>query len=265
QEDRLRTIEEKKQKLKLALDENCPLPTELRKEALQLQKLIPASISHMDDEYKWVGVEDPRVMVTTSRDPSSRLKMFTKEVKLMFPGAQRMNRGNHETASLVRACKANSVTDLIIVHETRGQPDGLVVCHLPFGPTAYFTLYNVVMRHDIPDIGTISEASPHLIFHNFTSQLGKRVLNILKYLFPVPKEDSRRVITFANQEDFITFRHHTFKKTNHKNIEISVFLFFCLVYMIKLGTLENESSADVEWQHHAYTHTTKKRRCISVE
>lgn len=40
----------------------------------------------------------------------------------MFPGAQRMNRGNHETASLVRACKANSVTDLIIVHETRGQP-----------------------------------------------------------------------------------------------------------------------------------------------
>lgn len=53
--------------------------------------------------------------------------------------------------------------------------DGLVVCHLPFGPTAYFTLYNVVMRHDIPDIGTMSEAYPHLIFHNFTSQLGKRV------------------------------------------------------------------------------------------
>lgn len=34
--------------------------------------------SHMDDEYKWAGVEDPKIMVTTSRDPSSRLKMFTK-------------------------------------------------------------------------------------------------------------------------------------------------------------------------------------------
>ena len=34
--------------------------------------------SHMDDEYKWAGVEDPKVMVTTSRDPSSRLKMFSK-------------------------------------------------------------------------------------------------------------------------------------------------------------------------------------------
>lgn len=34
----------------------------------------------MDDEYKWAGVEDPKVMVTTSRDPSARLKMFAKVV-----------------------------------------------------------------------------------------------------------------------------------------------------------------------------------------
>lgn len=37
------------------------------------------------------------------------------------------------------------------------------------------------------------------------------------------------------------------------------------VYMIKLGTLENESTADVEWRHHAYTHTAKKRRFLSVQ
>lgn len=40
----------------------------------------------------------------------------------MFPGAQRMNRGNHEVKTLVHACKANNVSDLVIVHETRGQP-----------------------------------------------------------------------------------------------------------------------------------------------
>lgn len=34
--------------------------------------------SHIDDEYRWAGVEDPKVLVTTSRDPSSRLKMFAK-------------------------------------------------------------------------------------------------------------------------------------------------------------------------------------------
>ncbi len=32
-------------------------------------------------------------------------------------------------------------------------------------------------------------------------------MNILKYLFPVPKEDSKRVVTFANQEDYISFRY----------------------------------------------------------
>lgn len=40
----------------------------------------------------------------------------------MFPGAQRMNRGRHEVGALVRACKANGVTDLLVVHEHRGTP-----------------------------------------------------------------------------------------------------------------------------------------------
>uniref|UniRef100_A0A8C5TQS0 Uncharacterized protein n=1 Tax=Malurus cyaneus samueli TaxID=2593467 RepID=A0A8C5TQS0_9PASS len=31
-----------------------------------------------DDEYKWAGLEPPKVMVTTSRDPSARLRLFAK-------------------------------------------------------------------------------------------------------------------------------------------------------------------------------------------
>ncbi|KAK9407489.1 U3 small nucleolar ribonucleoprotein IMP4 [Crotalus adamanteus] len=274
QEEKLRTLQEKKEKIKKALDENCLIPTELRKEALVLQKALEFDdggaegvTSHVDDEYRWAGVEDPRIMVTTSRDPSSRLKMFAKEVKLVFPGAQRMNRGRHEVGALVRACKANGVTDLLVVHEHRGVPDGLIVSHLPFGPTAYFTLCNVVMRHDIPDIGTMSEANPHLIFHNFTSRLGQRATSILKYLFPVPKEESKRVITFANQDDYISFRHHVYKKTDHRNVELSEVgpRFEMKLYMIKLGTLEQENTADVEWRWHPYTHTAKKRKFLSVE
>jgi hypothetical protein len=45
----------------------------------------------------------------------------------------------------------------------------------------------------------MSEAYPRLIFDRFSSKLGTRVANILKYLFPPPKHDSKRVITFANQ------------------------------------------------------------------
>ena len=60
-----------------------------------------------------------------------------------------------------------------------------------------------VTRHDIGDkakVGTVSEAYPHLIFQGFSSKLGQRVSNILKYLFPSPKDDSKRVITFANMQ-----------------------------------------------------------------
>jgi U3 small nucleolar ribonucleoprotein protein IMP4 len=34
--------------------------------------------STVDDEYATMGLRDPKVCVTTSRDPSSRLKAFTK-------------------------------------------------------------------------------------------------------------------------------------------------------------------------------------------
>jgi len=67
----------------------------------------------------------------------------------------------------------------------------------------------------------MSEQYPHLVFHNMKTQLGQRVTSILKYLFPVPKEDSKRVITFANHDDFISFRHHTYQKgPEGKGIEL---------------------------------------------
>jgi U3 small nucleolar ribonucleoprotein protein IMP4 len=50
-------------------------------------------------------------------------------------------------------------------------------------------------------------------------------MSILKYLFPVPKEDSKRVMTFANHDDFISFRHHTYKKVQWC---FSLFLWFSI-------------------------------------
>lgn len=76
----------------------------------------------IDDEYANSGHRDPKILVTTSRDPSSRLQQFAKEIRLMFPNAQRINRGNHVIEEICSACRANDVSDLIIVHEHRGIP-----------------------------------------------------------------------------------------------------------------------------------------------
>lgn len=86
--------------------------------------------------------------------------------------------------------------------------DAMIVSHFPHGPTVFFTLNNVSLRHDIASYGesTVSEQYPHLIFENFSSKLGYRIKDVLKFLFPVPKEDSKRIMTFVNDSDFISFR-----------------------------------------------------------
>ncbi|CAH2059077.1 unnamed protein product, partial [Iphiclides podalirius] len=284
-EDKQKSIQAKKDQLKRSLEENIPIHGDLRKEALALQKKIEFedkgperaaviggfsgganTLSSQDDEYRYAGVEDPKIMITTSREPSARLKMFVKELRLIFPNSQRMNRGGYEMTQLIHACRANDVTDFIVVHEHRGVPDSLVICHLPYGPTASFTLSGVVMRHDIPDIGPMSEQFPHLIFHNFKSDLGLRTMNILKYLFPVPKPDSKRVITFANNDDYICFRQHTYKKAG-KEIELTEIgpRFQMKLYEIKLGTLDALEAADTEWALRPYMNTAAKRRFLSDE
>jgi U3 small nucleolar ribonucleoprotein protein IMP4 len=210
--------DEKKRKLQDALDNGKAIPTEITKEARTLHHELEMDISNVedrqaiDDEYAKVGSYEPKVCVTTSRDPSSRLKQFAKEVKLCIPNAQVINRGNHRTDELIEACRKADFTDVIILSETRGMPDGMTVSHLPFGPTAYFTLSNCVLRHDIPDCNPASQAYPHLILDSLTTKVGQRVGRILQALYPVPKADSKRVITFANNNDYISFRHHMYTK-----------------------------------------------------
>lgn len=98
--------------------------------------------SHIDNEYSRAGIQDPKLVITTSRDPSSKLLQFSKvcsvkesrlkvvltllfsqqEMRLVFPNSTRLNRGNYVVKELAEACRANDVTDLIILHEHRGVP-----------------------------------------------------------------------------------------------------------------------------------------------
>lgn len=272
EEEKKRTVTENKKKIKLSLDDNKQIPKELRDGALSMLKTADIdqeeadelTTSYQDDEYRWAGVEEPRCVITTSREPSSKLKIFAKELKLIFPNSQRINRGSYELKQLVESCKANDVTDLIIAHETRGNPDGLIICHFPFGPTAYFQLANVVMRHDIEGLGTMSEAYPHLIFNNLDSKLGVRTANILKHLFPVPKPDSKRIITFSNANDFISFRHHNYRKEAGIITLAEVGPRFEMkLYEIKLGTIDVADSSNSEWSLRPYMNTSGKRKFLS--
>jgi U3 small nucleolar ribonucleoprotein protein IMP4 len=115
----------------------------------------------IDDEYSQLsGIVDPRVLVTTSRDPSARLAAFAKEIRLLLPTAIRLNRGGLVLPDLTKSAQSAGLSDIILLHEHRGTPTALTLSHLPHGPTISFSLHNVILRHDIPNAirGTVSES-----------------------------------------------------------------------------------------------------------
>ncbi len=105
------------------------IPSELKKESDQLLKQLEFDdadtihpYSYIDDEYNTNSSNDPRILITTSREPSQRLIQFQKEMRLIIPNSTRINRGNYVVKELVRTCQDYEFTDLIILHENRGTP-----------------------------------------------------------------------------------------------------------------------------------------------
>ncbi|KAE9555412.1 hypothetical protein FO519_001349 [Halicephalobus sp. NKZ332] len=223
---------------------------------------VPTRPSDIDDEYRWAGCEDPVICLTTSHDPSSKLKQFAKEVALMIPNAKRVNRGNNDVKSIMKACKENGVTDVIFVHETRGRPDSMIISHLPHGPTAFFSLHDVVMRHDLPEIEHMPEQYPHLMFEGLNSKVGRRVTDILKYIFPVAKPDSKRIMFFGDvdKEDYIFFRHFVTSKDDNGETQLNEVgpRFTMFLYAIINDTLENERAAQSEFSFKPYLRAGRK-------
>ncbi|CAD2089275.1 U3 small nucleolar ribonucleoprotein protein IMP4, putative [Plasmodium vinckei lentum] len=196
----LKKVEEEKKKyaekiksIKKSYDENKKIKGDLKDEENELRKKMnlydeKSLNKNFDDEYFFSGIENPQVLITTSRNPSAQLENFAKELKLLIPNSEKINRGSYFIKDIIGFARKNNITDVIIIHEYKGVPRNLIICHLPFGPTLFCTIKDCKMRHEFLDqINNISTCNPHLIFHNFNSDLGKRIMNIFKYLFPPVK------------------------------------------------------------------------------
>lgn len=270
------SIAEKRALLKKSLATGKPLDKEvandksLRKD-YKFDESLDAETAEaqasLDDEYGMLsGLSDPRPLVTTSRSPSTRLATFSKEVRLLLPTSIRLNRGNTILPNLLSSAKAAALTDIILLHEHRGTPTAMTISHLPHGPTAKFSLHNVVLRADISNAsrGTVSESYPHLVFEGFTTKLGKRVVQILKHLFPPrdgPHRVGNRIVTFRNIEDSIEVRHHVFVQTGYRDVELAEVgpRMTMRCFEIKGGTLEKDAGGEVEWALTQYTRTGRKK------
>ncbi|PNY27776.1 U3 small nucleolar ribonucleoprotein imp4 [Tolypocladium capitatum] len=269
-------IAERRARLKAALASGKPLPgdivndRQLRKDFAFDETADELQSRLLDDEYQTLsGVQDPRVLITTSRSPSSKLQTFSKEIRLLLPTGTCVNRGTMTLQDLVRAANATGLTDIVHVHEHRGNPTALTISHLPHGPTISFSLHNVKFRHDLPHAlrGNVPESYPHLIFDGFSTELGKRVQRILQHLFPPRDANMRaasRTVTFKRlEDDSIEVRHHVFVRTGYDQLELSEVgpRMTMRVFQIMNCTLDNREG-DVEWRLKHYTRTARKKTVL---
>jgi ribosome production factor 1 len=153
----------------------------------------------------------PNVLLTTCYKPSGTMYKFLAEMLEVLPAATYYKRRGFPLKKIVEFASARDYTDLMVFNEDRGQINGLLLVHLPDGPTARFRLSSLVLGADIKGHGRASAHRPELVLNNFDTRLGRRLGRMLASLFHQdPAFRGRRVATFHNQRDFVFFRHHRY-------------------------------------------------------
>eukprot|EP00835_Amoeboradix_gromovi_P004584 NODE_366_length_10082_cov_0.124211.p3 type:complete len:302 gc:universal NODE_366_length_10082_cov_0.124211:1377-2282(+) len=284
-------LAQKKDK-KVLLEEALVKKVKGNKQTSTLDLMYDVDLEAQDDEYAYL--EANKVLLTTSRSPSSTLLQFVKELSIIFPKAHRINRGNATIEELMQVAKQKQVTDVVIIHETRGVPDTITISHLPNGPTLRCSLHNVVSRHQVQQearrsntadsvemewvMKNVPQSDPFIISNNFTSKIGERVSTILKAIFPETPSDTkfgakdRRIITISNEQDLLLFRHHVVKKRqfwkeedeNKEDKDEFMIIelgprFDLKPFEIRRGTIDQWRVSDVEWVFRPYQRTAFKR------
>ncbi|XP_030383426.1 probable ribosome production factor 1 [Scaptodrosophila lebanonensis] len=155
----------------------------------------------------------PKVLITFADNPVTKTRKFGLELSRIFPNALVKIRNKASVKKICQSAEREEFTDVVIVHEDRRQPNGLLVIHLPNGPTAHFKLSNVKLTTDIKrSHKEITKHRPEVILTNFTTRLGLTVGRMLGALFHhEPEFRGRRAVTFHNQRDYIFFRHHRYE------------------------------------------------------
>ncbi|MEJ1276902.1 ribosome production factor 1 homolog [Cricetulus griseus] len=152
----------------------------------------------------------PKILITTSDRPHGRTVRLCEQLSTVIPDSHVYYRRGLALKKIIPQCIARDFTDLIVINEDRKTPNGLILSHLPNGPTAHFKMSSVRLRKEIKRRGKDpTEHVPEIILNNFTTRLGHSIGRMFASLFPHnPQFIGRQVATFHNQRDYIFFRFH---------------------------------------------------------
>ncbi|XP_007421442.1 ribosome production factor 1 isoform X2 [Python bivittatus] len=205
----------------------------------------------------------PKILITTSDRPRGRTVRFCEQLSTCIPNSHVYYRRGLALKKIIPQCISRDFTDLIVINEDRKIPNGLVLSHLPEGPTAHFRMSSVRLRKEIKRKGkNPTEHQPEIILNNFTTRLGHSIGRMLASLFPHdPQFVGRQVATFHNQRDYIFFRFHRYIFKNEKKVAIQELgpRFTLKLRSLQKGTFDSKFG-EYEWIHKRREMDTSRRK-----
>ncbi|MCJ8737812.1 hypothetical protein PDJAM_G00028330 [Pangasius djambal] len=206
---------------------------------------------------------NPKVLITTSDRPRGRTVRFCEQLATVIPNAHVYYRRGLALKRIIPQCISRDFTYLMVINEDRKVPNGMVLCHLPDGPTAHFKVSSVRLRKEMKRRGKEpTEHYPEVILNNFTTRLGHSIGRIFAALFPQdPQFVGRQVATFHNQRDFIFFRLHRYIFKNEKKVGIQELgpRFTLKLRSLQKGTFDSKFG-EYEWVHKRHEMDSSRRK-----
>ncbi|XP_072516332.1 ribosome production factor 1 [Salminus brasiliensis] len=206
---------------------------------------------------------NPKVLITTSDRPRGRTVRFCEQLATVIPSAHVYYRRGLALKRIIPQCISRDFTYLIVINEDRKVPNGMVLCHLPDGPTAHFKVSSVRLRKEMKRKGKDpTEHHPEVILNNFTTRLGHSIGRMFAALFPHdPQFTGRQVATFHNQRDFIFFRFHRYIFKNEKKVGIQELgpRFTLKLRSLQKGTFDSKFG-EYEWVHKRHEMDSNRRK-----
>lgn len=225
-------------------------------EEVQLDEAMDEMATYFRKEYV------PKLLITTSDNPHTRTIKFCRELKQSIPYADFRWRNRSRIKKTVEHAIERGYSDIAVINEDRRHPNGLLLTHLPDGPTAYFRISNVKFCKDIKGRAAYSAHRPEVILNNFNTRLGHSVARMLASLFHYdPEFQGRRVVTFHNQRDYIFFRHHRYEFRNAEKVSIQEIgpRFTLRLKSLQKGTFDSKFG-EYEWVLKRHEMETSRRR-----
>ncbi|XP_041779010.1 probable ribosome production factor 1 [Anopheles merus] len=207
---------------------------------------------------------EPRVMITFNATPHMVTRKFASLLRRMIPNAKTFRRNKTHLKRVCKSAIRENYTDILVVNENRKKPEGLLLIHLPDGPTAHFKVSNFKDLKDLKrNERDITTHRPEVILNNFTTRLGLTIGRMLGALFHYePEFRGRRAVTFHNQRDYIFFRHHLYEfDKNGKRVKLRELgpRFTLKLRSLQVGLFDGKCG-DYEWMITNKRHQMESRR-----